>query len=897
MSKGLMIMINYKIKFILLVSFCLLLSIFSCGKHEIVEKPVDYVNPFIGTKGEGNVIPGALRPHSMVKLSPDNLSFPLSGYDYDDNHIVGFSHTHLQGTGGGAYGNILFFPMTSDLNKIIHGKCFSEFSHATESATPGYYGVTLLDDNIKAELTSTDHAGFHRYTFPESEKSYILIDIGHSLDSPCDNGHIEITGNDMIQGYGLYGYPVYFVAKFNKPFHDYGTWKGSKLVRPFVPIPESALIIGDGQHGLKGEYFNNKTLSGSPVFTRIDKTINFRWGMLHPERMPLNNFSIRWTGKLVPPVTGTYQIRLDGDDGIRFYLDNELLIDQWIDRGETADMVTVSLQTGIPVDIRIEYYENVGVSLARLKWDLVPEMGEIHNNSTKESGKNIGAFVQYSTEKDEEVLVKTGISYISVEQALRNLDREIPNWNFNSIQREAKTVWNNLLSRIKVEGGTQEQKVKFYTALYHALITPIDYTEEQSYYSGITGEGKIYPAKGRRFYSDDWCTWDTFRSTHPLQTIVEPERQADFAQSYVSMYQHSGCLPNCPGSWSGCLMGMDANHTISVLVDIFMKGFTDFDYEKAYEAMRENSLNSPGGSEELSQDYLNLGYIAFEYDSGAREKKSSSFTLERAYNDWCVAQMAKALGKDEDYKLFMKRAMNYQNLYDAESGFMRPRHKNGSWKDPFDPGSKQGNSNGFTESNSWQMTWFAPHDIQGVINLMDGRENFIKKLDQYFLEDRHNAGNEPGFINPFLYNYAGAPWKTQKIVREIMTKEYGSGPDGLKGNDDSGAMSAWYVFAAMGFYPVCPGSNNYVLTSPVFDNIIIDNGNQNGITFQIKTENTSEKNKYIQSATLNGVLLEKPWITHSDISNGGTLTLIMGATPNKNWGSLLENAPPSISNP
>ena len=310
--------------------------------------------------------------------------------------------------------------------------------------------------------------------------------------------------------------------------------------------------------------------------------------------------------------------------------------------------------------------------------------------------------------------------------------------------------------------------------------------------------------------------------------------------------------------------------------------------------MRENSLNNPGGSEELSQDYLNLGYIAFEYYSGAREKKSSSFTLERAYNDWCVAQMAQALGKDEDYQLFMKIAMNYQNLYVAESGFMRPRHKNRSWKDPFDPGSKQGNSNGFTESNSWQMTWFAPHDIQGVIKLMSGRENFINKLDLYFLEDQHNAGNEPGFINPFLFNYAGAPWKTQEVVRQIMTKEYGSGPDGLKGNDDSGAMSAWYVFAAMGFYPVCPGSNNYVLTSPVFDNIIIDN--RNGATFQIKTENNSEKNKYIQSATLNGVLLEKPWISHSDISNGGTLTLIMGATPNKNWGSLLENAPPSISN-
>ena len=890
---------SYKNKIIFWFSFGLLLTMFSCGKHENMKKPADYIDPFIGTKGEGNVIPGALRPHSMVKLSPDNLNSPLSGYDYDDNYIVGFSHTHLQGTGGGAYGNILLYPMASDLKKITTGKCFSEFSHAKESATPGYYSVTLLDYNIKAELTSTDHAGFHRYTFPESEKSYILIDVGHSLDKPCEGGNIEIIGDDQIQGYGLYGYPVYFVAKFDKPFQSYGTWNGSKLVRPFVPVPESALIVGDGtgRHGLKGEYFDNKTFSGSPVYTRIDKTVNFRWGMRHPKKLPLNDFSIRWTGKLVPPVTGTYKLRLEGDDGIRFYLDNKLLIDQWVDRGETADIVTVSLHANKPVNIRIEYYENVGVSLARLKWDLVPEIGEIHNNSNKESGTDIGAFVQYSTEKDEKIQVKVGISYISVEQAKRNLDSEIPDWNFNSIQKESETIWNNLLSRVKVESGTEEQKVKFYTSLYHTLITPIDYTEDDSYYTGVTGTGEIYPANGRRFYSDDWCTWDTYRTTHPLQTIVEPERQADYAQSYVSMYDHSGCLPNCQGRWLGCSMGMDGHHTISVLVDIFMKGFTDFDYETAYKAMRENSLNNPGGNEELSQDYLNLGYIAFEYDGGAREKKSSSFTLERAYNDWCLAQMAKALGKDEDYKLFMKRAMNYQNIFDTETGFMRPRYKDGSWKEPFDPGSKQGNSNGFTESNSWQMTWSVSQDIQGLINLMGGRENFVNKLDKYFLENRHNPGNEPDFINPFLFNYAGAPWKTQEVVREIMAKAYGNGPDGLKGNDDSGSLSAWYVFGAMGLYPVCPGSNNYVITSPIFSNIIIDNGNKEGTTFQIKAENSSKENRYIQSAKLNGVSWEKPWILHSDIVKGGVLILEMGSTPNKEWGSELENAPPSISEP
>ncbi len=227
-----------------------------------------------------------------------------------------------------------------------------------------------------------------------------------------------------------------------------------------------------------------------------------------------------------------------------------------------------------------------------------------------------------------------------------------------------------------VEGGTENQKTIFYTSLYHSLIVPTDYTEDDQYYSGISGEGKVYPANGRHFYSDDWCTWDTFRSTHPLQTIVEPERQSDYVWSYVQMFEHSGCLPSCPALWSGCSMGMNSNHTVSVISDIYNKGFKDFDAEKAYQAMREYALEYPAGHGDLSRDYLKLGYVPFEYDKGVREKASASITLECAYDDWCVAQMAKALGKEDDYKLFLKRAVNYKNIFDPETGFMRPRHTN-----------------------------------------------------------------------------------------------------------------------------------------------------------------------------------------------------------------------------
>ncbi len=848
----------------------------SCARLDGLE-PVDYVHPLIGTKGAGNVLPGPLRPHGMVKLGPDCVGSPLGGYEYDDSTIVGFSHTHLQGTGGGAYGNILLLPMVGDLDAILRGKCFSGFHHDSESASPGYYAVTLDDYGVRAELTATEHAGFHRYTFPATDSSAILIDVGHTLHNKCRDGLIEIVGDSVVRGYGDYGYPVWFYAQFSRPFRSFGTWSEGEPVRPFVIIPAKALTTksaGRIQHGLKGEYFDNKNLFGRPVFTRIDSVINFRWGMNRcDERIGLDGFSIRWTGELTPPLSGVYKLRLETDDGVRFFLNDRLLIDQWVNRGETADIVSVKLQGGRAYKIRFEYYENVGVSLARLKWDFVPQKGELHRGSRRQNGKAVGAFVTYATQRDEPILVKVGVSHISGAQAKRNLEQEISHWSFDAVHRSTRQVWRQELSRIYVRGGSQSDRVKFYSALYRALMTPTDYTEGDRFYSAASGEGRVYPANGGRFYSDDWCTWDTFRTSHPLQTIIEPERQADMAQSYVHMYEESGCLPSCPGLSAGCGMGMIGNHTISVITDIFIKGFKDFDVEKAYEAMRADALDNPGGSAALSKDYLDLGYVAFAYDGGVREKASASITLERAYDDWCLAQMAWALGKTDDAELFMKRSQNYRNLFDASVGFIRPRHRDGAWKTPFDPGVIHGKSNGFTESNAWQMTFFAPHDIPGLIELLGGKEKFIQKLDAYFKTGRHNQGNEPGFINPFLFNYAGAPQKTQAVVRDILKNHYGDGPDGLEGNDDSGAMSAWYVLAAIGFYPVCPGSGEYTLVAPLFERIEIRSRDDEA-PFIIKAHDTS-KTPFVRSITWNGVPLHGYRFAHKKIAAGGVLSFEM----------------------
>ncbi len=872
-----------------IIAFLILniILIFSCAKKNDVMEPVDYVNPLIGTLDAGNVIPGALRPHAMVKLSPDMSGSPLSGYEYADSNIVGFSHTHLQGTGGGAYGQILVYPLIGKLEKITRGKCFSSFSHVNETAKVGYYSVLLDESNIKAELAATAHAGIHRYTFPKSDEAYLLLDIGHTLSSAnfCTDGNIKIIDNNTLKGFGYYGFPVYFYAKFSKPFSAFGTWKDCELVRSFAVIDEKYLFADKmgGKHGLKGEYYDNKILSGKPFYTRIDKTINFRWGMKHPEKLPLNGFSIRWTGKIVPPKTGLVKVRIDGDDGIRFWVDGKLLIDQWVNRGETADIVTIKMQKERALDIKIEYYENVGVSLARLKWDIVPERGELHADSHSEQGSKIGAYLQFKTEKNEQILTKIGISYVSSQQAQKNMEAEIEDWDFDSIVQETKRIWNDLLKRIRVEGGTAKQKTVFYTSLYHALIEPTDYSEGNKYYSGVSGKGEIYDADGRHFYSDDWCTWDTYRTTHPLQTIIEPERQSDYVWSYVQMYEHSGCLPSCPGLWSGCSMGMNGNHTIPVIVDIYNKGFKDFDIGKAYKAVTHHTITNPAGSDELSSEYLNLGYVAFEHDKGVREKASASITLECAYDDWCVAQFAKALNKENDYQKFIKRAKNYRNLFDAQNGFMRPRHADGSWKRPFNPESKQGHANGFTESNAYQMTFFVPQDLAGLINLMGGKSSFSKKLDYYFANSLHNPGNEPDFINPFLYNYSDEAWKTQSVVRDILQKAYTAEPRGLIGNDDSGALSAWYVFAAAGFYPVCPGVAEYALVSPIFKKITIENG-AGKKPFEIIVRNYSPHNAFIQSALLNGQSLNYPILKHTDIIRGGKLELFMDNKPNRAWG-------------
>lgn len=549
-----------------------------------------------------------------------------------------------------------------------------------------------------------------------------------------------------------------------------------------------------------------------------------------------------------------------------------------------------------------------------------------HSHKIHSKGNNSNAVLKYKTSQYERIEVKIGISYINCEQAHANLNNEIKEWDFELIKNTARNIWNNTLNKIKVKGGNEKQKVIFYTALYRSHLRPFNITEDGRYFSGY--DRKVHETGGHDFYVGDGM-WDTYRSLHPLQLLIEPERQNNIIRSFISMYNQSGLLPSFPYQ-GGDLPVMIGNHMSAFVIDAYNKGFRDFDLEKAFEAMKKTAMETTklpwrnGPTTELDRVYHEKGFFPalaknqkewVEKVHPYEKRQAVAVTLEHAYDDWCIAQTAKVLNKEDDYKFFMKNAYNYLNVYNKDTGFMSPKTADGNWVEDFDPkfGGGQGGRDYFAECNSWIFSFHVQHDVQGLIDLMGGREKFEERLDALFIEQydgpkynflklfpdstglmgQYCHGNEPAFHIPYLYNYAGTPWKTQRKVREIMNIWYNDGPLGICGDEDGGAMSSWYVLSAMGFYPVCPGRPVYDIGSPIFEEVRIDLGDN--IVFTIKVKNFSEKNKYIQHAVLNGKPLDKPWFRHSDISGGGTLELYMGDRPDKAWGSGPESAPPSMS--
>ena len=789
---------KYHLYFLLfLFSFCI--SETTIGQTKEKRIPVDYVNPFIGTDFFGHTFPGASLPFAMVHLSPDigtkGWTY-CAGYIYSESSIIGFSHTHWSGVGMVNGGEVLLMPTVGDKLQVIPGSLKnpdegyrSRFDHANESASPGYYSVLLKDYNVNVELTSTQRAGFHRYTFPEANNARIILDLGHQIGdmSSGENSELKIIDNHRIEGAKSAGLgKVYFVAEFSKPFAYYGTFDASYVT------PESG--------------------------------------------------------------------------------------------------------------------------------------GSIFPYKSAEAGDKIGAFVNFRTSENEQILVKVGISYTSIEGARKNLEAEIPHWDFDKVKNNAREIWNNELSRIKIDGATEDQKEIFNTAIYHSLLAQYISQDVDGKYFG--SDGKIHIAKDYDFYGSFSC-WDTYRSQHPLLTLIAPDHVNDFIKSIVAKTENYGWLPaqhflNVFGE------SMVGDHLIPVIVDAYIKGYRDFDVKSLYDAMRKKALENPqppvphyAGRSGLDF-YKELGYTPVD-----KVTESVPNTLELAYDDWCIAQLANELGKKDDYELFMKRAGNYKNLWDPETQFMRPKKANGNWLEALNDNEQEIVKNGehsyykyfdpllvgrrpnrhYTESNAWQYIWSVQHDVQGLIDLFGSPDIFTKKLDTFFEMSpiisppkyvgvvgtigQYVHGNQPSHHVTYLYNYAGEPWKTQQRARQVTEELYRTGPGGICGNEDMGSLSSWYALSAMGFYPVTPGSISYAIGSPLFGevNISVD---KNKI-FTIKALNNSKENKYIQSATLNGESMNRTWISHEEITAGGTLVFEMGAEPNKKWGTGKNSVPHSMS--
>jgi len=496
---------------------------------------------------------------------------------------------------------------------------------------------------------------------------------------------------------------------------------------------------------------------------------------------------------------------------------------------------------------------------------------EILKGCKEKQGKHLGFFTEFPTSEGEKVLLKAGISFVNIEGAKDNLTKEISDWNFGNTQKQTQSLWNKALGKISVEGGTEEQKTVFYTALYHSMIDPRVFSDLNGNYPG--GDGKVHQTKSftkRTIFSG----WDVFRSQFPLQTLINPTVVNDMINSLVELADQNNThyLERWEflNAYSGCMIG---NPAVSIIVDAWSKGIRSFDIDKAY-TYSKNSVDKFGNGER--GDALTI-----------------SKTLEYAYSEWCLGELATELGKKEDAVKYFKRSQSYRNIFDPTVGWFRPKKQDGTWEDWPSKGRLQQNY-GCVESNPYQQGWFVPHDVDGLSELMGGKEKTIADLTDFFEKtpenmmwnDYYNHPNEPVHHVPFMFNRLGVPWLTQKWVREICNRAYHNTVEGLVGNEDVGQMSAWYVLAAIGIHPVCPGDTRYEICSPLFNKVTIqlDPKYTTGKTFTIIALNNSSQNMYIQSAKLNGKPYNKCWIYHQDMAKGGILELTMGKQPNKNWG-------------
>ena len=732
--------------------------------------PVEFVNPLMGTQSSfelstGNTYPAIARPWGMNFWTPQTGKMGDGwGYTYTAKKIRGFKQTHQPSPWINDYGQFAIMPVVG-IPEFDQDRRASWFSHKSEIAKPYYYEVYLAEHDVKTELTPTDRAAMFRFTFPENEHSYVVVD---AFD------------------------------------------KGSYI----KVIPEENKVIG----------YTTKNSGGVPD--------NFK-----------NYFVIEFDKPF------TYE----------------------------ATFADATLKEGV----------------------------------REQQSDHVGAVIGFKTTKGEIVHAKVASSFISFEQASLNL-KELGSDNFDTLVQKGKDVWNKELSKIEVEGGTLDQYRTFYSCMYRSLLFPrkfyeIDALGKVVHYSPYNGE--VLPG----YMFTDTGFWDTFRSLFPFLNLMYPTMSKEMQEGLINAYKESGFFPEwaSPGH-RGCMVG---NNSASVLVDAYVKGIKVDDLETLYKGLihgTENVHPTVSSTGRLGHEYYNkLGYVPYD----VKINENAARTLEYAYNDWCIYQIAKDLGRPKkELDLYAKRAMNYKNLFDKETKLMRGKNKDGNFMTPFSP-LKWGDA--FTEGNSWHYTWSVFHDPQGLIDLMGGRKEFITMLDSVFavppvFDDSYYGqviheiremqimnmgnyahGNQPIQHMIYLYNYAGEPWKAQYWLRQVMDRMYTPTPDGYCGDEDNGQTSAWYVFSALGFYPVAPGTTQYVLGAPLFKKATLHF--ENGKSLVVNAPENSDKNIYIESMSFNGKNYTKNYLEHFELLKGGVLDIKMGDEPNMNRGVSPEDFPYSFS--
>jgi predicted alpha-1,2-mannosidase len=519
--------------------------------------------------------------------------------------------------------------------------------------------------------------------------------------------------------------------------------------------------------------------------------------------------------------------------------------------------------------------------------------GQMHKDSKEENDTNepTGAYLSFNTEAGEAVKMKVGISFLSTGKAKQNITDEIPGWNFDNIRKAAADTWNKKLNTIIANTNNEDQKKIFYSAVYRTMLMPVNRTNENPKWVSKSP-----------YYDDYYCIWDTYRATHPLLTLIQKKEQVAMINSLLDIYKQEGYMPDArSGNYTGRTQG--GSNTDVLIADAYAKGLDGIDYNEGLKAMIKNAEVPPGGNERKEgrgglRDYNTIGYVSTDFE------RAGSRTMEYAYDDYCIAMVAKGLGKDSLYKKYMRQSGNWQNIWnsnitsDGVSGFIWPRKRDGTWSAKWNVHQSEGWSGWLYEGNSWEYSLYVPHNMKGLITKAGGGNAFLKRLDTFFtktsqsfhpwLNDYYNVNNEPGFLTPALYNYIGKQYRTNETVRNIISKNYNSKPNGLPGNDDAGSMSAWYVFHSMGFFPVA-GQDLYLITAPMLDDVTMNIGD--GKHLRIISKGLNEKNKYISSATLNGKALNRAWFTHTEIKDGATIEFIMSSKPS-NWAAA--NLPPSV---